>query len=188
MSYFDKFWGIEAPKRVLMLGLDNTGKTTILNKVKPDGAEVVTTTPIVGFNVESLEYKNLNFTSWDLGSSDLLRKLRPLWRKHYYPGTKGIIFVVDSSDRDRVEEAAKELAELMDEDELKDAHLLVFANKQDLPGVMSAAEINDKLGLNNLTERKWYLQSACATEGSGLYEGLDWLTTEMSKKPMRIIR
>lgn len=84
---------------------------------------------IAGFNVETVEYKNIQFTVWDVGGQD---KIRPLWR-HYFQNTQGIIFVVDSNDRDRVVEAREELQRMLNEDELRDALLLVFANKQDLP-------------------------------------------------------
>ena len=84
---------------------------------------------ITGFNVETVEYKNIQFTVWDVGGQD---KIRPLWR-HYFQNTQGIIFVVDSNDRDRVVEAREELQRMLNEDELRDALLLVFANKQDLP-------------------------------------------------------
>lgn len=94
----------------------------------------------------------------------------------------GIIFVVDSNDRDRVGEARDELQRMLNEDELRDAVLLVFANKQDLPNAMSPAEITDKLGLHSLRQRHWYIQATCATSGEGLYEGLDWLSTQLKKK------
>jgi GTPase SAR1 family protein len=180
-----------------------------------------------GFNVETVEYKNISFTVWDVGGQD---KIRPLWR-HYFQNTQGLIFVVDSNDRDRVGEARDELHRMLNEvrggrggggggagggeerrgepenaprgaptrrtsitlpsnspqpplqhhqtpkrqqDELRNAVLLVFANKQDLPNAMSAAEITDKLGLHALRQRQWYIQSTCATSGEGLYEGLDW--------------
>jgi ADP-ribosylation factor protein 1 len=87
------------------------------------------TSPPTGFNVETVEYKNIQFTVWDVGGQD---KIRPLWR-HYFQNTQGIIFVVDSNDRDRVVEAREELQRMLNEDELRDALLLVFANKQDLP-------------------------------------------------------
>ena len=83
----------------------------------------------IGFNVETVEYKNIQFTVWDVGGQD---KIRPLWR-HYFQNTQGIIFVVDSNDRDRAVEARDELQRMLNEDELRDALLLVFANKQDLP-------------------------------------------------------
>ncbi|KAK4136513.1 ADP-ribosylation factor [Trichocladium antarcticum] len=161
--------------RILMVGLDAAGKTTILYKLKL--GEVVTTIPTIGFNVETVEYRNIQFTVWDVGGQD---KIRPLWR-HYFQNTQGIIFVVDSNDRDRVPEAREELQRMLNEDELRDALLLVFANKQDLPNAMSVAEITDKLGLHSLRQRTWYIQSTCATSGDGLFEGLDWLATEIKK-------
>ena len=134
--------------------------------------------PTIGFNVETVEYKNISFTVWDVGGQD---KIRPLWR-HYYQNTQGVIFVVDSNDRDRVGEARDELHRMLNEDELREAMLLVFANKQDLPNAMNAAEITDKLGLHSLRQRGWYIQSTCATTGDGLYEGLDWLSSSLAKK------
>jgi ADP-ribosylation factor protein 1 len=125
---------------------------------------------ILGFNVETVEYKNISFTVWDVGGQD---KIRPLWRHcassivatpsilttHLdFQNTQGIIFVVDSNDRERVSEAREELQRMLNEDELRDALLLVFANKQDLPNAMNAAEITDKLGLHGLRQRTWYIQ------------------------------
>ncbi|KND89549.1 ADP-ribosylation factor [Tolypocladium ophioglossoides CBS 100239] len=171
---FDKLWG-KKEMRILMVGLDAAGKTTILYKLKL--GEIVTTIPTIGFNVETVEYKNIQFTVWDVGGQD---KIRPLWR-HYFQNTQGIIFVVDSYDRDRLVEAREELQRMLNEDELRDAILLVFANKQDLPNAMNAAEITDKLGLHSLRQRAWYIQSTCATSGDGLYEGLEWLATTLRK-------
>ena len=182
--------------RILMVGLDAAGKTTILYKLKL--GEIVTTIPTIGFNVETVEYKNINFTVWDVGGQD---KIRPLWR-HYFQNTQGLIFVVDSNDRDRAAEARDELHRMLNEDELRDAVLLVFANKQvfvmakkiipsigyllfwfqDLPNAMNAADITDKLGLHSLRQRNWYIQATCATSGEGLYEGLDWLSNQLAKK------
>ncbi|TYH34696.1 hypothetical protein ES332_D13G142900v1 [Gossypium tomentosum] len=108
-------------------------------------------------------------------------EIRPLWR-HYFQNTRGLIFVVDSNDRDRVVEARDELHRMLNEDELRDAVLLVSANKQDLPNAMNAAEITDKLGLHSLRQRHWYIQSTCATSGEGLYEGLDWLSNNIANK------
>ena len=110
--------------RILMLGLDGAGKTTILYKLKL--GDNITTIPTIGFNVETLEYKNINFTVWDVGGQD---KIRRLWR-HYYMNTKALIFVVDCNDKDRVDEARQELTQMLHDEEMKDAVLLVFANKQ----------------------------------------------------------
>merc|ERR1711971_1302386 len=150
---------------------------------------VVTTIPTIGFNVETVQYKNMSFTVWDVGARS---KVIPLWR-HYYQGCQALIFVIDSTDRYRLcgdeddgyfsDTNSKELIhEMMQEEELKDAVLLVFANKQDLPNAMSVTEITERLGLNQLRNRQWYIQSTCATTGDGLYEGLDWMSNTLNKK------
>merc|ERR1712070_27407 len=168
--------GYKKEMRILMVGLDNAGKTTVLYKLKL--GEVVTTIPTIGFNVETVEYKNISFTVWDVGGQT---KIRPLWR-HYFQNTQGLIFVVDSNDRDRIHETKDELHKMLNEDDLRDAVLLVFANKQDLPNAMNAAEITDKLGLHALKQRHWYIQAAIATSGEGLYEGLDWLQANIAQR------
>jgi len=160
--------------RILMVGLDAAGKTTILYKLKL--GEIVTTIPTIGFNVETVEYKNISFTVWDVGGQD---KIRPLWR-HYYQNTQGLIFVVDSNDRERIHEAREELQKMLSEDELREAVLLVFANKQDLPNAIPVAELQQQLGLDGMKFRKWFVQATCATTGDGLYEGLDWLSTHIT--------
>jgi ADP-ribosylation factor protein 1 len=134
---------------------------------------VMTTIPTIGFNVESIDYKNVSLTIWDIGGQD---KIRKLWR-HYFSGCNGIIYVVDSSDIDRLELARDELHMLLSNDELRDATLLVYANKQDLPTALSPSEVSDKLGLISArSTRNWFIQPACATTRAGLYEGLDWLS------------
>jgi len=172
---FSRF--VKKDMRILMVGLDAAGKTTILYKLKL--GEIVTTIPTIGFNVETVEYKNINFTVWDVGGQD---KIRVLWR-HYYQGTQGIIFVVDCNDHDpeRILAAHDELHKMLTEDELRDATLLILANKQDLPQAMSVAEMTEHLGLRNIRDRKWYMQATCATSGDGLYEGLDWLANNISQ-------
>lgn len=157
--------------RILMLGLDAAGKTTILYKLKL--GQSVTTIPTVGFNVETVTYKNVKFNVWDVGGQD---KIRPLWR-HYYTGTQGLIFVVDCADRDRIDESRQELHRIINDREMRDAIILIFANKQDLPDAMKPHEIQEKLGLTRIRDRNWYVQPSCATTGDGLYEGLTWLTS-----------
>uniref|UniRef100_UPI0037E893B8 ADP-ribosylation factor 2a n=1 Tax=Semicossyphus pulcher TaxID=241346 RepID=UPI0037E893B8 len=171
-SIFHKLFG-KKEMRILMVGLDAAGKTTILYKLKL--GEIVTTIPTIGFNVETVDYKNISFTVWDVGGQD---KIRPLWR-HYFQNTQGLIFVVDSNDKERVGEARDELLRMLSEDELRNCVVLVFANKQDLPNAMTAADITDKLQLSNLHNRNWYIQATCATSGDGLYEGLDWLSNQL---------
>mmetsp|Transcript_39240 Transcript_39240/g.57718 ORF Transcript_39240/g.57718 Transcript_39240/m.57718 type:complete len:179 (-) Transcript_39240:116-652(-) len=171
-----KLLGAKEERRILMVGLDAAGKTTILYKLKL--GEVVTTIPTIGFNVETVEYKNISFTVWDVGGQD---KIRTLWR-HYYQNTQGLIFVIDSNDSARFEDARQELQKMLTEDELSEAVLLVFANKQDLPKAKNPAEITEKLGLTSMRGREWFIQPCCATTGEGLYEGLDWLSVAMTKR------
>ena len=167
---------VQREVRILMVGLDAAGKTTILYSLKL--GEVVSTIPTVGFNVETIEYRNISFTVWDVGGQS---KIRPLWR-HYFQNTQAVIFVVDSNDRDRIGEAREELARMLNEDELRDAVLLVFANKQDLPSAMNATEMTEKLNLNSMRDRNWYIQATCATSGDGVFEGLDWLSHNLKGK------
>ena len=176
-SALNSFFSSKRDMKLLMVGLDASGKTTVLYKLKL--GDLITSIPTIGFNVETVEYKNLKFTMWDVGGQD---KLRPLWR-HYFEHNDAIIFVVDSNDRDRVSIARDELQKLTSEDALRDATLLVFANKQDLPNAMSPAELTDKLGLHSLQGREWYMQGSCAASGEGLYEGLDWLASALKKRP-----
>ncbi|PVF93733.1 putative ADP-ribosylation factor [Serendipita vermifera] len=156
--------------RIIMLGLDAAGKTTILYKLKL--GEVVTTIPTIGFNVETVQYKNIHFNVWDVGGQ---HKIRQLW-KHYYQNTQGIIYVVDSADTTRIEDAREELEVVLSSDEMAGAPLLVLANKQDLPNACSPAKLTNDLRLGTLRNRQWYVQATCATTGDGLYEGLEWLT------------
>jgi small GTP-binding protein len=139
--------------------------------------------PTIGFNVEELTYRNLQLTVWDVGGQS---KIRALW-KHYYAGTDALIYVVDSTDTDRLNEAGSELQHLMRDDALGDVPVLVFANKQDLPNAATIQMVGDRLGLssgektNNNSGRlfRWYVQSCSATRNEGLYEGLDWLAREV---------
>lgn len=90
-----------------------------------------------------------------------------------------MIYVVDSNDRDRIIEAREELAKMVGEEELRNATVLVFANKQDLPNAMPVADLTQELGLPNMTNRKWFVQACCAVNGTGLYEGLDWFVAAL---------
>jgi small GTP-binding protein len=165
-------------RRIIMLGLDAAGKTTILYKLNM--GDTVQTVPTIGFNVECVKYKNIEFSCWDVGGQ---KKIRQLWH-HYFEGTDAVIFVVDSNDPSRIEEAKEELSAIMNHDLIRNASLLVYANKQDLPGSMSTAQIVEKLELSRmLRNRPWQVQGAVAVTGEGLYEGLDWLAKDLSKAP-----
>ncbi len=178
-SFFSKLWIKLLGKRevrILMAGLDGAGKTPILYQLKM--GETLKTIPTIGFNVETLDYKGLIFTVWDVGGQD---KIRVLW-KHYYENTDGLIFVVDSNNRDRIEDAGEELKKMLAEEELKDCAVLVMANKQDLNGALSPNDVTDKMGMEQLEGRSWLVQGTSAITGQGLKEGLDWLTGVLLKK------
>ncbi len=159
--------------RILILGLDNAGKTTVLHQLQNDG-EIEQTTPTIGFNVEVLQYKNIKFQVWDLGGQTTIR---PYWRC-YYPNTDAIIFVVDSCDVDRLGIAKQELMAMLEEEELKDTILLVFANKQDQKGALNAQQVSDALGLPEIKTRQWSISETSAlTNPVGLFDGFDWVVT-----------
>ena len=155
--------------------MDAAGKTTILYKLKL--GEVVTTIPTIGFNVESIEYNGLSITAWDVGMRD---KMRPLIR-HYYQGTQVLIFVVDSSDRERMDDVKHDMELAFEEDELRDAKVLVLANKQDIKGALTAEEVAERLEISKYNRNQGVIPvfPTCATTGEGLTEALDWIESEL---------
>jgi ADP-ribosylation factor-like protein 1 len=155
--------------RVLVLGLDNAGKTTVLYRLQL--GNVVTTVPTVGFNLETVVHKNITFQIWDLGGQT---GIRPFWRC-YFSATDAIIYVVDSSDKERMGIAKNELFALLDEDELKESLLLILANKQDLPEAASETEVASMLGVAAIRNRTWTIAKCSAKDGTGLIEAMDWL-------------
>ncbi|XP_074498335.1 ADP-ribosylation factor-like protein 14 [Sebastes fasciatus] len=154
--------------QVLMLGLDGSGKTTLLYKLKYN--ERVLTVPTVGFNVETLETDRSSpgLTVWDVGGQ---RKMRPHWR-HHYTDTDGLVFVVDSWDQKRLDEARKELHRVLRYESLRGVPLVALANKQDLQGALSPEALCVTLDLRRVCEgRAWFIQPCSAITGMGLEEG-----------------
>ncbi|XP_062587604.1 uncharacterized protein LOC134249252 [Saccostrea cucullata] len=157
--------------RIIMLGLDNSGKTTILYKLKLN--EHIRDIPTVGFNVETLSpVKGVTFTVFDVGGQE---RLRSLWR-HYYQGSEGLVYVVDSNDRERIEESRKELFGILQDDDMNGVPVVIIANKQDLPNAIRTPEMTEMMCLHKLTSRKWFIQSAVATTGEGIYESMKELS------------
>lgn len=157
------------PFHVVMLGLDKSGKTAILYRSKwKDWKERIVPTP--GFNVETVRpSKDLRFKIWDVSGKE---HLRPLW-KAYVRKTDAIIFVVDSANEDRIEEAKEELFNLVNSAQINGAPILIFANKQDLPNASAPMEVLTKLSLHNLSSNHlWHLQPTSAECGDGILEGL----------------
>lgn len=161
-------FGEEDPSKIIMLGLDNAGKTTILYKLKLN--EVVSSIPTLGFNVETVTpCKGVTFTVWDVGGQD---RIRQLW-KHYYSGTEGLVYVVDSSDTHRIAEAKEELFGILNSPEMPaSCPIVVIANKRDMPNAMKPSAIIDAMDLRSLRNRKWHIQACCAPSGEGIYEAV----------------
>ena len=153
--------------KVLLVGLDSTGKTTLLNKLK--ASEYILPSPTIGFNVESVNYKNIRMTIWDVGGGE---KIRHFW-KNYTEDISAIFFVVDSSDRDRILVARRELENLFDHCSEK-IPLLIFANKSDRLSSMNVSEIWTRFSLESVTNREWFIQASNFISGVGIYEGLEW--------------
>tara|TARA_B110001469_G_scaffold99593_1_gene96613 strand:+ start:1464 stop:2078 length:615 start_codon:yes stop_codon:yes gene_type:complete len=176
---FSRLWNAfgEKEARILVLGLDNAGKTTILYRLQV--GTVVSTIPTIGFNVETVTYKNIKMQVWDLGGQT---SIRPYWRC-YYPNTQAVIYVVDSSDVERIQTSKNEFHAILDEDELRDAAVLVYANKQDLPGALSDLEITSALELGDIKNREWAIVKTSALKGEGLWEGMEWLVNVLKARP-----
>ncbi|ORZ02199.1 ADP-ribosylation factor family-domain-containing protein [Syncephalastrum racemosum] len=164
----------KAEVKIIIVGLDNAGKTTILYKLLMN--QIVITTPTIGSNVEEYVYKNIRFVMWDIAGQETLR---PSW-KTYYVDTQTVIMVIDSTDAARLHIAKHELHQMMESEQLKNASLLVFANKQDAKGALNAAKISDALSLSSLKDRQWHIQACSALSGEGLHEGLDWIVHQIS--------
>ncbi|XP_039262482.1 ADP-ribosylation factor-like protein 5A [Styela clava] len=155
--------------KVIIVGLDNAGKTTILYQFLMN--EVVQTSPTIGSNVEEIVCKKTKFVMWDIGGQE---SLRSSWST-YYANSDFVILVVDSTDRERLHISKKELHEMLQNEDLKKAKLLVYANKQDIKGCMTAAEISQQLKLTSVKDHTWQIQACCALTGSGLSNGLEWM-------------
>ncbi|GAA5874890.1 hypothetical protein JCM3774_006560 [Rhodotorula dairenensis] len=147
----------ERQVRVLMLGLDNAGKTTICKALL--GEDVDQVSPTLGFNIRTIVHRGYTLNVWDIGGQT---SLRPYWR-NYFEQTDAVVWVVDSSDRARMDDCKRELHGLLQEERLMGASLLVFANKQDIRGAMSSDEISQALDLATLSSsHRWTIQPCSA--------------------------
>eukprot|EP00741_Cyanophora_paradoxa_P023250 tig00000254_g22457.t1 len=164
----------EKEGRILVLGLDNAGKTTILKKLSSEDISHIM--PTQGFNVKSVQQDGFKLNMWDIGGQ---KTIRPYWR-NYFERTDVLIYVIDSADRRRIEETGVELNQLLEEDKLAGVPLLIFANKQDLLNAMSADEISHELQLDQIRDRQWQIQACSAKSGEGLQDGLEWVMKHMS--------
>ncbi|KAL5366137.1 ADP-ribosylation factor family-domain-containing protein [Aspergillus floccosus] len=165
--------------KALLIGLDMSGKTTLLWKLKID--EVVTTVPTIGFNVETVQYKDREFLMWDYGGTS---KFRPQW-KTLFGKCEALIIVVDSTDSARFLDAGEELRYLLDQMGPSGAPphipLLLFANKQDLPTAKAPVDVLTGMNIDHvLSSRRWQVVGSSCTHGTGLDEGMRWLSRALS--------
>ncbi|KAL3663137.1 hypothetical protein V7S43_011549 [Phytophthora oleae] len=173
---FSRFWN-RNERRLLLVGLDGAGKTTILYHLRLGKA--IASIPTVGFNVESIKYEGYKLNIWDVGGQDTLR---PYWR-HHFTGTQGIIFVLDSADDQRLELAKAELNGMLVDTQLQEACLLIILNKRDLPGAKDVQELSEALAFQEScaqNNRRVKVQPAVATTGEGLNDGISWLCDNMA--------
>ncbi|CDW84081.1 arf-like gtpase [Stylonychia lemnae] len=163
--------------KIIIVGLHNAGKTTILYKLALN--EVIVTQPTIGSNVEEVSHRNVKLQVWDLGGQE---NLRSAWDA-YYQGAEAVIYVVDAADDSQQSLVSKmEFFNLLIHNDLKDAVILVFANKIDLPTAMNAAQITELFSLHEIKNHEWFIQGCCALTGEGLEDGLNWLTSKLSQK------
>ena len=164
---------------MIVVGLDHAGKTSILYKLKLNSE--ICTLPTISCQLETIKHKGKELDIMDAGGS---KPLRALWRE-LYAKCDAIMFVIDSADRSRVEEASLALECVLRECGKHKKPILILANKQDLPDAMTESEIKSLFSpvLHLDSQRKIHVQPCSVKDGTGLNDGLDWLTSNCSHKP-----
>ncbi|KAF8655752.1 hypothetical protein HU200_060910 [Digitaria exilis] len=183
LSIIRKIKRKEKEMRILMVGLDNSGKTTIVLKINGEDTSVIS--PTLGFNIKTIKYQKYSLNIWDVGGQ---KTIRSYWR-NYFEQTDGLIWVVDSSDVRRLDDCRAELHNLLKEEvhhlvsNADRASLLVFANKQDIQGALKPAEIAKVLDLAAMEKsRHWQIVGCSAFTGDGLLQGFDWLVQDIASR------
>ncbi|ERN00487.1 hypothetical protein AMTRI_Chr05g56710 [Amborella trichopoda] len=167
----------EKEMRILMVGLDNSGKTTIVMRI--NGEDTSSISPTLGFNIKTIEYDRYVLNIWDVGGQ---KTIRSYWR-NYFEQTDGLVWVVDSSDFRRLDDCRLELHNLLKEERLSGASLLILANKQDIHGALELKDIAKVLNLDAMDEsRHWKIVGCSAYTGEGLLEGFDWLVQDIASR------
>ncbi len=161
---------------ILILGLDNAGKTTLINYLTGENNKKVTVTQ--GVNAKSIQCGGIKLNVYDLGGQ---KKLREYW-KYYYENVDGLIYVVDGSDENRIDECNEAFQSLLNEEKLKGVPVLCYGNKTDLEGCLEPDEIINRLKMNDITERDWCLHACSALKGTGIQDGIKWILEKLSQK------
>jgi ADP-ribosylation factor-like protein 6 len=170
---------------ILILGLDNSGKTTLLKHLKASTSsskgieETKEVVPTVGFSVENFEKDSLSFTCFDMSGQS---KYRSLWER-YYKDVQAIIWVVDATDKFRMCVVEDELTSLLEHDAISGQRfpVLFFANKMDVAGSLEPEDIATKLELHDIDDRPWFISASNALTGEGVSKGIEWLTEQLKK-------
>ena len=159
--------------KIIILGMQNAGKTTILYRLSL--GQLVKTTPTIGSNVEELQYNNVKFQAWDLGGQE---STRSVWDV-YYMNTDAIVYVIDSIDDEYYEESKTQFHKMLNNPALKNATILIFANKQDLPGAKTVNKLIEDYEFDKIKSHIWHIQSCSALKGEGLVTGIKWLSEQL---------
>lgn len=181
MGILDKlaeFLGMKKKEaNIIVVGLDNSGKTTIINQLKPVEAKRHDIVPTVGFTVESFATKSFKFNAFDMSGQG---RYRSLW-EHYYRDCHGIIFVIDSSDKMRMVVAKDELDLILQHPDIagKKVPILFYANKIDLRDALTSVKVSTLMELDEISNKPWHICASNALTGEGLGEGIDWLTDQI---------
>lgn len=162
--------------RILVLGLDNAGKTTIIKRL--NGEDIDTVAPTLGFKISTFNYEPYTLNIWDVGGQ---KSLRTYW-KNYFESTDGLVWVVDCADSEKLEVCKNELHDLLKEERLLGASLLVMANKQDLPGALDKEKIEQILDLKSIKTHNWSLHPVSAVRGDDMLKPFEWLVDDIGNR------
>ncbi|MHA1231347.1 MAG: ADP-ribosylation factor family protein [Candidatus Helarchaeota archaeon] len=181
MSWFKKIFSKTKKNiKLVMIGLDNAGKTSILNYLK--SGEMTQTIPTMGVNYESVKFKNLTFNCYDIGGQTAFRQF---WGEAVQD-CNALLFVVDSADRERIEESKKEIIQIIKEFLPPSVPILIIANKNDIEGHLTEAEIARIFEMPELKEKTWHVQETSVKTGYGLVEAFIWLYEQLTGKKLKI--
>ncbi|KAJ0171575.1 hypothetical protein K1T71_013125 [Dendrolimus kikuchii] len=162
---------------VLVLGLDNSGKSTLLNTLRPQEQRAQYLGPTVANQQEQFSSGGVSFTAWDVSGAP---RHRALWERHYRRA-HAVIFVVDSADHLRLVVAREELELMLAHPDMfgRRIPLLVFANKCDSPHALAPMQIAAALCLERVTDKPWHICASNALSGAGLADGVAWLARQI---------
>jgi len=182
MGFFKRLFGMLSSTQkcqILIVGLDDAGKTTIMNQVMPKARQYSEVVPTVGFKVERFKMNNIEFTMFDMSGA---AQQRELWQE-YYATCDAVIYVIDCKDKLRVCVAKNEMQTMLANAEMKDRRIpfLFFANKSDLAGCLTAYECCANMGLDDIKSKPWHITHCCGLTGEGIEAGITWLTDQLSR-------